>query len=454
MGTTRCIGLASLAFPLVLLGARPAWAQGAGGASGASVAGESTAVVVEGPRADQVAGWVEDRVQAPDTLVEGDVLREALRARGALPLHAAAGNPAKDAQLIARVRSAAREHNVDRAVLVDLRKTPTATRVHVWAIDLKHPGAVIDSDASLSPSATLIDETRAILALLPPSSSSASPAEAPQAAQTPEPPAPAGTGEPQLAPTPAVPDADRSTPAGAPASTGPMLSLQAALGVGMRHFSYVDRLSPSLRPYDLDATPMASVTAAVFPLELTRVPVLRDLGVTGEYAQAFAVSSQDSSGTHVGTTWQSFDVGAVERIALMRAVTANVSLGYGGNDFQFDQSLAAAGAALPGVAYRFVRMGAGVRVELPLAFSVFAGGSYLDILDTGATGQLFPRETVGGVEGHLGVAYAVTRHWQASLGAAYTRFFYSFNPVPGDASVAGGALDEQTRVQAAFAYVL
>ena len=41
-----------------------------------------------------------------------------------------------------------------------------------------------------------------------------------------------------------------------------------------------------------------------------------------------------------------------------------------------------------------------------------------------------------------------------SLSGAYTRLFYSFNPVPGDASVAGGALDEQTRVLAGFAYVM
>jgi hypothetical protein len=30
--------------------------------------------------------------------------------------------------------------------------------------------------------------------------------------------------------------------------------------------------------------------------------------------------------------------------------------------------------------------------------------------------------------------------------------FYSFNPLPGDTSVAGGALDEQTRLLAGFSY--
>jgi len=444
MGTARCVPrgvaavLASLALPVFLLAAPPARAQ---------VAGESTAVVVEGPRADQVAGWIEDRVQAPDTLVEGDVFREALRARGALPLRSASVSAAKDAQLVARVRSAAREHNVDRAVLVDLRKTATATHVHVWAIELRHPGAVIDSDTSLPLSATLIDETRAVLALLP-SPSAAGAVEAPE---PPEPAAPIPS-EPLPVRAQATPDADQV--AAAPVPAGSMLSLQAAMGVGMRHFSYVDRLTPSLRPYDLDAAPLASVSATAYPLAFTRVPVIRDLGVTGEYAQAFAISSQDSSGNHVGTTWQSFDVGAIERIPLTRAVIVHVSLGYGGNDFAFDQSQASAGAALPGVAYRFVRAAADVRVELFRSLAAFAGAGYLDVLDSGAMGQLFPRETVGGVEAHVGASYAFTPHWQASLSAAYTRFFYSFNPVPGDASVAGGALDEQTRVQAAFAYLM
>jgi len=32
--------------------------------------------------------------------------------------------------------------------------------------------------------------------------------------------------------------------------------------------------------------------------------------------------------------------------------------------------------------------------------------------------------------------------------------FYSFNPAPGDPSVAGGALDEQTRILAGFSYLM
>jgi hypothetical protein len=407
--------------------------------------GEAVAVVVEGSDADAVAGWIEDRVRAPDVLHDGDVLRAALRSRGALPLRGAASNGWRDAQLVARARTAASVVGVDRAILVDLHRTPRGTYVHVWTIDPHEPTAGVDTELTLSPRATVIDETRAVLGLLP---RPTEPAAASESKDGPVAPPPDGRADP----APTIPEPDRGAAAPASPGDGALLSAQAALGVGMRHFSYVQRVTPTLRPYDLGAAPLAALSAAVYPLSFTGVPVLRDLGLTGEYARAFAVSSEDSAGTSVGTTWQSFDVAATERIALGRAVLVNVSLGYGGDDFQFDQTLSGATAALPSVAYRFVRAGADVHVTFLSAFTAFAGGSYLDILDSGYTAQLFPRESVGGVEGHLGASYDLTKRWQASVSAAYTRFFYSVNPVPGDTTVAGGALDEQTRVLAALAY--
>ena len=413
--------------------------------------GETVAVVVEGKGGDSVAGWLEDRVRAPDTLREGDALRAALRSRGALPLHAAAAGGPRDTQLVAKVRAAAREVGVDRAILVDLHRTASADRVHVWAIDLRHPGAMVDTDVTLPKTATPVDATRAIVGLLP----AAPPSEAAPAAAVSR-----AAAEPVAGPAavpPSVneaPQADQVAAPPIPDGPGSLLSVGASMGVGMRHFSYVERVTTALRPYDLAAAPIAAVTAVVYPLSFTRLPVLRDFGLAGEYARAFAVSSRDSVGTQVGTTWQSFDVGATERLHLARAVTANLSLGYGGNDFEFDQSLSSAVAALPSVAYRFVRAGADVHVTFLSSFTAFGGGSYMDILDTGYTAQLFPRESVGGVEGHLGASYAFTKNWQASLSAAYTRVFYSVNPVPGDASVAGGALDEQTRVLASFSYLM
>ncbi|HEX8792773.1 MAG TPA: hypothetical protein VF765_17630 [Polyangiaceae bacterium] len=417
------------------------------------------AVVVEGEHADQVTGWLEDRVIAPDTLREGDAFRTALRAKGAPALHVAEGNNARDAQLVARASAAAREVGVDRAILVDVRPTPHATRVHVWHIDADKSQAVVDTDLTLPPAASAVYTTRAVIALAPPAE--AAPAEPPRteatapATTTPAMPPVASTAPVAPPPDPAPsPEPDRAGATPPPPGDSSLFSVRAAIGAGMRHFSYVDRITPSLRPYDLAAAPVAVASGVVYPLAPTRIPFVRDFGITGEYSQAFALASQDSGGNRVGTSWQSFDVGATERIPLPRGLTANVSEGYGGDDFQFTDGLAAGAAALPSVSYRFVRVGVEVRYPFLSVFAAWAGGSYLDVLSSGYTAQLFPRETVGGVEAHLGASWRLAKSWALSLSGAYTRFFYSFNPALGDATVAGGALDEQTRVLAGFAYVM
>jgi hypothetical protein len=414
----------------------------------ASGAREPMVVVVEGARADAVSGWIADRLNAPDTLEEEQAFRGELRARGALPLHLAVANPARDARLIACAHAAAGGTDVARALLVDVQKTSSATRIHVWSLDARPGGAMVERDITLPAAASVIEESRAILATVP--APVAPVAEAPKTVEpVARPPAPSSRAP--VVETERAPDRIASAPP--PEGGAQLLSIEAALGVGTRRFSYVDRVTSSLRPYSLGGAPMASVAGAIYPLAFTRVAFVRDFGVTGDYARAFAFSSEDSTGARVDTTWQSFDVGGTERIRLSRALLANVSVGYGENDFQFNQSLAGAAAALPSVAYRFVRAGADLRATVS-AFSFFGGGSYLDLLSTGYTSQLFPRQSVGGVEGHLGASYALARRFEVSIGATYARVFYSFNPVPGNADVAGGALDEQTRVLAGLSYVM
>jgi hypothetical protein len=433
----------------------------------------SEVVVVEGPGAGPIASWLEDFLNAPDTLQQEETFRGALRARGALPLHRAAGDAARDTRLIACAHAAAGEADVDGALLVDLQKTGNATRIHVWRIDTRPGGSAIESELTLPLSAKVVDQSRAILAVAPMHAAAATPiAAAAPAASAPVPVAPAPVApvaapiaplaakappvEP-LAPMSAAPDApDQVATRHEPGRDRSVLSVEAGVGVGMRHFSYVDRITPSLRPYDLGAAPMASMNGAIYPLGATHTPFVRDFGIIGSYSQAFAFSSEDSSGAHVGASWKAFDAGVTERIALTHALLANVSLGYGGNDFQFDQSATSAAAALPSVAYRFVRAGADLRFTVPTfaAISVSGGGSYLDLLSTGYTSVLFPRQSAGGVEAHLGASYLLAKSVEVSIGASYTRVFYTFNPVPGDADVAGGALDQQARVLAGLSYVM
>ncbi len=223
------------------------------------------------------------------------------------------------------------------------------------------------------------------------------------------------------------------------------------MGVGSRRFSYVDRVTPELRPYDLFAAPLPSLRAEIYPFARLAFPGLSGLGVTGDYERAVGLGSTDEGGTSVGTSWQAFDVGVRDQLSVTRGLLLGADVGYGGVDFHFDDAPGSA-ALLPGVHYRFLRVGLDVRGSVG-AFSVFGGGGYLDVLSTGGMGDFFTRQTVGGVEGRIGVAYAVATHFEASLELDYTRFFFSFNPVPGDPGVAGGALDEMGRLSLGLAYL-
>jgi len=251
---------------------------------------------------------------------------------------------------------------------------------------------------------------------------------------------------PDRAQTPSAPASDE-----AHSRAAALVIVQAGLGVGSRHFAYTDRITASLRPYDLFAAPLASLQAEIYPLARTRVPFVSGFGVTGYYARALALSSADAGGQKVGTSWQSYGFGARERFAVTPNVLLGVNAGYGAVDFKFDTP-SFNNAELPSVGYRFVRIGPDARFSFGSA-SVGLGGDYLVMLSTGDMAALFPRESVGGFDARLTGAYRFGQNVELSLGVEYTRFFYSMNPVPGDANVAGGALDELAGLSLGLAYL-
>lgn len=410
-------------------------------------------VVVEGKGGESLADWLEDALATPDKTDVAAAFRKAIHTKGTPSLRAAATTATRDTQLVARVHTAAEQTGVDAAVLVDVQRKPNTTKIHVWKIDRRLEGALLDREIVLSPPGSDLEQARAVIALARPPSGEAAKTAGEHGDDASASPPPAAPDVSAAAPTNDAPPDRDMTPTAPPQTSESLLSVQAGLGVAMRHFSYAQRVTTTLRAYDLAAAPTASIAAVVYPLAFTHVPVIRDFGITGDYARIFTFSSEDSAGNHVGSTWQSFDVGATQRIALTRALVANVNAGYGENSFDFDQNLLPGGTGqLPSADYRFVRAGADLRFDFLSVLSAFGGGSYLDILGTGYLAALFPRQNVGGLEGHLGASYMLARSWELSLSAAYMRIFTSANSVPGDTTVVGGALDEQTRIMAGLAY--
>jgi hypothetical protein len=430
------------------------------GSERSAVADETrTAVVLaEGPEGDAVAGSVASRLPASITVRPSRDFRASLGA-GSAPITTGLKSRRADADLLSHARAALRETHLDVALLLQVRKSHRATVVHVWLVTPSSAsGSAVDQDVNLGPGASPGDEADAVWGAVKDSMPS-EPSPAPPMVST-ETATPTSPGVVGAAP-PATSSESASTPE--PASDAPshetsgddvrpLLRVSAAIEAGSRHFAYVDRLTTTLRPYDLFAAPLAAIAVEASPFAHSTSPMLQGLGLDAGYAHSFAVSSADASGASVSTNWQSLHADLREMVAIGEVVRAGAHAGFGMIDFTFDGALGA-GAELPSVGYRFVRPGLDVRVALR-EFAVFAEASYLAVLSTGALGSMFPRGSTGGVDAGVGLAWPIARHLDLSFEIAYTRFFYSLNPEPGDSNVAGGALDEMVLASLALGYKL
>jgi hypothetical protein len=430
----------------------------------------SVVVCGEGSDGEALALRLGSHASASYRLSSADAWCKSLSSGRGAPLAAAASGHASGAKLVARARSAAQSAHADAAILVVARKSRRGTVVHVWVVDANGAGvAEVDQDVALVPGSSADDGADALWSVVAPALPSRRPVEAEGASAPAKPPVRQSPDRPQP-PAEDTPDSDlmaaSEPPAGADQGTPNGDSpahprsgeeataigvVRAGFEVGSREFSYVDRLTPTLRSYSLFAAPLAVVEGELYPLARAGVPILKDLGATLDYAMAFGVSSSDASGDSVNTAWSSFDAGARERIRLGPSVLLGLHGGYGENSFIFSGALGTT-AELPSVRYRFVRGGADARVALgSLSFQAY--GSYLGVLSSGPIGTYFQRATIGGIEGRVGATQAIGHGFELSLEVAYERFFYTLNPQPGDHYVAGGALDQMAFGSVGAAYV-
>ena len=428
----------------------------------------SIVVVCEGADSDALESRVTAKMSASRSVQPGASFRQSLAAAGGPSLANASKNGANDAKLVSHARASVQSAGVDAAVLVQARRSKRATLLHIWLVDAKGDhGAAVDKQVSLPAHASIDDEADAVWSTVaralptpaPSSVASGAPASTPASAiaaapstsatestqATEEPEAQSSSG---LSTSPANDERDAAqSETSARTSLHPhartLASIRASIQGGSRSFTYVDRISPSLRPYNVLVTPLVAIDADVYPFARTRTPILENFGITGDYAVAFALASEDSAGTRVSGAWSAFDVGARERIPIGKSVLAGIHGGYGAIHYAFGDALGAS-AQLPNVDYRFLRGGADVSVALG-AYTLYASGSYLSILSTGPFGALFPRANVGGIEAGIGATRSLGAGFEASLAIAYTRFYSSLHPEPGDAYVAGGALDQMGR---------
>jgi len=217
-----------------------------------------------------------------------------------------------------------------------------------------------------------------------------------------------------------------------------------SVDVGNRRFKYSDELGSDLRPYKLPIAPMLGFGLEAYPLATSNLPVLRDLGFRGRFSRAFAVDSTTPEGAQIETSWTRFGGDVRERLLIPGRHPLEFGASFGADASYFVMSSQAdVPALLPSARTISLRFGLDGRVLLAGRFSAMLDFAYLAVTSPGEIYEQFRDPHVAGIDGNLGFALGLIPGLEARLAARYTRYFATFHPEPGDAHVAGGALDEQ-----------
>jgi hypothetical protein len=243
----------------------------------------------------------------------------------------------------------------------------------------------------------------------------------------------------------------------APTTPPPLHWLDIDLGGGVidRKLSYHQDIgSHPLLPYYLPAGPIVMLNVVAYPHGPAERDPTSNLGFEVELQQGIVSSRPQTgaNGAQFDNTVHDFAAGVRYRFALPTADEIYVSATYGEDAFIFSGPNRG-DLAIPDTIYRYLRPGIGARVGVGGGFSVRAALGYraLNAVSgikrvTNAGGPeieaLFPRLVVSGADADLVGDYAIDNRFAVRLGVAWRRYWYSMNSRPGDAAIAGGAVDQ------------
>jgi hypothetical protein len=305
--------------------------------------------------------------------------------------------------------------------------------------------------------------------------------KAPEAAPTP-PPKPV---EPEPTVTPAKPIAETPTPAKPEPTRKPVtppkkpdpvvtrpdddepstgaVARQAPLvegGLGFkflgRSLRYKDDVFGVLRPYTLGVnlggfalpgSPQLAGDVTVYPLSRFTTGALTRLGLTGSVDQSFGLKSTGSTGAiSFPTTAREWQAGVryVMPFGQAQRYGFEVTGTYGVNTFRVDAVDGERPLDLPNVEYQTAGLTLGLRAAVTPKWDFLFRLGYLHPLDSGelSSDAWFPRMSAGAVSGTVMLAYRLNSFLDVRARADLRRYFFKFNPEPGDPYVAGGAVDQ------------
>lgn len=425
--------------------ASPAAARAAEPAAAIAPATKTVAVYAEGVEAAGARADLAAIIPAHVRVIDADSLTAALAKEGQrAPFGAALSQPQQRDRSLAKLRRVAARAGADAVIVARLRRDPGGLTARLLWVPAGPGELAVDQDVSLAGDGFARQEAlRAILS-------------APLDALSPPPRAVEPTAPP--VPTPPPP------PARVPGAVGTTrIAVSLGVDVAGRWFRYSDPIGTGLRPYSLIGAPMPRVTAEVYPLAGTRVPIARDLGITVAFAHAFEISSAVGQSGVLPTAWDRLRLGLRYRLRTHdlpfreaspeEAATSpviGVAGGFGFDRFSVEATGSLAGQ-MPDAAY--VYLFAGLDARIPVwRFAFEARASWLGALAAGTVYERFRDPQLGGVALGGGVAFHIGAGFEARVGADYERWFSAFHPVPGDDHVAGGALDHRVAVNIGAAY--
>jgi hypothetical protein len=440
----RSQALIRVALAAALLGS-PAAARAGEPAPPSAPAPKTMAVYAEGVEAPAARADLAAILPSHLRVIDADSFTAALAKEGQrAPFGPALSHPQQRDRALAKLRRAAARVGAEAVIVARVRRDPGGITARLLWVPASGE-LVLDQDISLAGDGfarqeALRDALRAPLDLLAPSPLPAEP-----------PPAP-----PATAP---APPAERI-----PGAVG---TARIVVGLGLdvagRWFRYSDPLGTGLRPYSLIGAPMPRVAAEAYPLAGTRVPILRDLGLTVSFAHAFEISSAVGKSSQLPTAWDRLRLGLRYRLrtndlpfreaspeAAATSPVLGVSGGFGFDRFTVEATGSLAGQ-MPDAAYAHLYAGLDLRIPV-WRFAFEARASYLGALSAGTVYERFRDPKLGGVSLGGGLAFHVGAGFEARAGADYERWFSSFHPVPGDDHVAGGALDHRVSIHIGAAY--
>jgi hypothetical protein len=228
----------------------------------------------------------------------------------------------------------------------------------------------------------------------------------------------------------------------ASAQERPFVDVAAGLGGVSRHLSYHQDVFGRFAPYDLNVAPSLLVRAELYPLASTNLTGLRDLGVVAGGEFVLGVTSQGADGRDRDTSFWSADAGLRYRI-VYGSGEVGVSARWMIQRFVIGPGSPSNAAIVPAISYQSVRPGVDLQHRLSARWRLMAGFGWLFVLDAGElTERYFPRATIHAADATVGAAVAVTGALELRVVLGARRYFHDMQVEPGDAYLAGGAVDQ------------